>query len=53
MMSLTMTMFLLQAIDILHRYIDEGICQAAAATEQLYRESVPACAQYSIELNEL
>lgn len=42
-----------KALDILHRYIDEGISQAAAATEQLYRESVPVCAQYCVELNEL
>lgn len=42
-----------QALDILHKYIDDGICQAPAATEQLYREAVPACVQYSIELNEL
>ena len=40
-------------MEILYKYIDEGICQAPAATEQLFREAVPACVQYSIELNEL
>lgn len=42
-----------KALDILHKYIDEAICQASAATEQLYREAVPACVHYCIELNEM
>lgn len=42
-----------KALDILHKYIEDAICQAPAATEQLYRETVPACVLYSIELNEL
>ncbi|XP_052128558.1 vacuolar protein sorting-associated protein 8 homolog [Frankliniella occidentalis] len=41
-----------KAIDILYKYIEYGIGQAPSATEHLYREAVPACVLYSIELNE-